>query len=702
MPAPRAILAAALAACAACAARADLSWFDLSLTEDRPHVSFADVVAWSDACLEVKPEEWPAVERVYAAYITSWSGDGKDEDELWDGLNAVLGSARGACVDAFRQSTDAVLRTRDSSNRHLDVRRELLRLASVRGERAVEAQRATRILATRIADNVAERAPHEYDDIPTLKEAENIRDAIVPLRGSIAGIVGDEAADAILANIVQSYEFSGTTALAREFRTIVENASRLSADERRMLAEAYAAADARLRSRVAYESPRDSRKQIDEDLYRQVESILGAERADLLRSLAGGSVDVRAYPELSGPKPNTPMPEVINSAADALLLRFVDEDGLSTVEGAFGRGYWRPMGNHALRGRPRPMPEAMPIEVLKDLSGARSEDELAIVEAIHFDHLRRFSQAEQGLNSIMAKEARIAAIADLALAEDERTLGELQTAFGRERISDERLTLARLARTERTLPFWKLADRFDTMARIPWANGSIGTLALGGTMPGVVPLPESRRAAFAEAVSGAAGAILAGRLSAWRDIVAVNLAFDRVMEQYAQHSRVAQERLAAIQRARLDGLAACSRSAQRSFVEVRSLVDSLAGEGRTFDAQFITLAAIEQDLGRTEAGRRLERLLLTLEPAQRDLALTKLVPDVPTGTELLRACTDAAAVAGNMDDGDLGRIEAGNKVLEAHKQLRRRLDRAMRAQVAVAWRTLREIGHPDAAAAFRP
>ncbi|MFM2164947.1 MAG: hypothetical protein RL325_1384 [Planctomycetota bacterium] len=703
MPPLRAILASGLAAAAlAAVARADLSWFDLSLTEDRPHVSFADVVAWSDACLEVKAEEWPAVERVYAAYITSWNGDGKDEDKLWDGLHSALGTARGACIDAFRQSTDAILRSRDSSNRHIEVRRELLRLASVRGDKAGEAQRTTRILATRIADSVAERAPHEYDDVVTIKEAENIRDAIVPLRGTIAGVVGEDGADAILANIVQAYEFSGTTALAREFRTIVANASRLSADERRQLAEAYAGADARLRSREAYENPRESRKRIDEELYRQVESVLGPERSDLIRSLAGGYIDVRAYPELAGPKPNTPMPDVINSAADALLLRFMGEDDLAKVEGAFGRGYWRPMSSHGLRMRPKPMPEPMPIELLRAIAGAQGDDELAIVEAIHFDHLRRFAPAEQGLQSIMAKEARLAAIANLALVEDERTLGELQTAFGRERVSDARIALARLARVERILPFWKLADRFDTMSRIPWASGSIATLALGGTMPGIATLPDSRRAAILDAVTGAAEAILAGRLAAWHEVEATNVAFDRVMEQYAQHSHVAQERLAAIQAARLAGLAACASAAQRSFIEARALVDALAGDGKAFESQYIALAMIEQDLGRTEAGRRLERMLDALEPAQRDRALTALIPGEPTGTELLRACADAAIAAGNMDDGDLGRIEAGNKVLDAHKQLRRRLDRAMRAQVAIAWRTLRELGHPEAADAFRP
>jgi hypothetical protein len=50
-----AVLAAVLAPQAP--ARADLSWFDVAVSEDRPHVSLADVVAWSDACLDIKAEE---------------------------------------------------------------------------------------------------------------------------------------------------------------------------------------------------------------------------------------------------------------------------------------------------------------------------------------------------------------------------------------------------------------------------------------------------------------------------------------------------------------------------------------------------------------------------------------------------------------------------------------------------------------------
>ncbi len=55
-----------------------------------------------------------------------------------------------------------------------------------------------------------------------------------------------------------------------------------------------------------------------------------------------------------------------------------------------------------------------------------------------------------------------------------------------------------------------------------------------------------------------------------------------------------------------------------------------------------------------------------------------------------------------MDDGDLGRIEAGNAVLTVMKEGRRRLDRAMRAQVASSWRELRSAGNSTAADAFKP
>ena len=86
----------------------------------------------------------------------------------------------------------------------------------------------------------------------------------------------------------------------------------------------------------------------------------------------------------------------------------------------------------------------------------------------------------------------------------------------------------------------------------------------------------------------------------------------------------------------------------------------------------------------------------------RDRALEALIPSAPSSVSVLRACADAAMAAGNMDDGDLGRIEAGNAVLGVMKEARRRLDRAMRAQVAVSWRALRDAGNPAAARAFAP
>jgi membrane protein implicated in regulation of membrane protease activity len=150
-------LAAVVAALASQAsARADLSWFDVPVSEDRPHVSFADVVAWSDACLDIKAEEWAPVERVYAEYITRWSGEGNDEEKLWQGLASVLGPDRSGCLDAFRSSTDLVLRTRDSSNRHVAVRRELLALAATRGQFAADARRIAREISGRVAPVVTE------------------------------------------------------------------------------------------------------------------------------------------------------------------------------------------------------------------------------------------------------------------------------------------------------------------------------------------------------------------------------------------------------------------------------------------------------------------------------------------------------------------------------------------------------------------
>ncbi len=700
--APIAALAAALAPQAP--ARADLSWFDVAVSEDRPHVSLADVVAWSDACLDIKAEEWPAVERVYADYIARWSGEGNDEEKLWQGLASVLGGGRSGCLDAFRSSTDLVLRTRDSSNRHVAVRRELLALAATRGQFADDARRIAREISGRVAPVIEERSPTEYDQAPPIGEAAAVRNAIMPVRANLAAVVGEARADAVLANIVQAYEISGTTALSPEFRAIIENATRFSSDERARLAAAYAAADAKLVARTAIDKPRETRTEADDALFKEIESILGADRADLIRALAGGYVDVRAYPEApTGPKPNTPLPDLVNSAADALLARYVDPKDFAAVASVAGRRFWRPLSHHGMRTETGPVLAPMDAPFLAAVAGAKGEDELAVVEAIQSDYAIRFAQAEHATGQIMAKEARLVAIAETLVAEDERAFRELQSAFGAERVGAQTIALARFARLERTLPFAKVAVRFDTMNRIPWPSGSVAGAFFGQVAEGVTPLPASRSAALRAALAESADALLAGRLAAWRELAAASASFDRVMEQFAGQSRVARERLVAMQAARLAGLAACASAARRSYGDAISLVERLAGEGRVFDAQFVALALIRQDLGGTDAGRRLMDELDRIASAEsRDRALAALVPATPGAAEVLRASSDAAMAAGDMDDGDLGRIQAGNAVLGALKDTRRRLDRAMRAQVAVAWRTLRDAGDPAAATAFRP
>ncbi len=684
-------------------AAADLSWFDVAGNDDRPHVSFAEVIAWSDACLAVTDAEWPAVERVYSVYIQSWEGLGKDEDKLWLGLNQVLGLERAGCIDAFRASTDAILRTRDASTRHIALRRELLGLASTRGQLAADAHRVTRELATRIAGAVYERGPNEFDEIPPTTEVASVRDAVLRVRDSIAGIIGEERADNMIANIVQAYELSGTTALSWEFRAIIEHSSRLEPEQRERIAVAYAAADAKLRGKSAYLTPREARFEADETLFKEVEAIIGVDRADLIRGLAGGYVDVNAHPEGNIRRANMPVTESINTASDALLSRFVLDADIPAVAGAVGRSFWRPLSHHGIK--PKPVPEPCPISTafLVAVAGTTSDDEIAIIESIQRDSAQRYAQAEQAFDLLMSKEARIGGIADMSIAEDERALAELQSAFGVERLPASTIALARLARLERTLPFTKLAARFDTLSRIPWPNGSVVSAALGERVPPVAPLAESKRVALRATLELAAETLLASRLSAWREVQAANVAFDRVLEQFAGVSRVARERLVAMQAARLAGLAACASAARRSYSETIALVQQLAAADKVFEAQYIALALLEQDLGRTDAGRRLELELGASASAElRDRALIALVPTDPTAESLLRVSSEAAVAAGNMDDGDLKRIEAGNVVLTALRLERQRLDRAMRAQVAVSWRQLRAAGDLMAADAFKP
>jgi len=107
-------------------AQADLGWFDLPLKDDVPHVTFGEMVAWSDACLAITDAEWPAVERLYADYIAKWKGEDGDEDILFNGLHSVLGANRALGIDTFRECAAAVMRSRDESDRHCIIRRSAL------------------------------------------------------------------------------------------------------------------------------------------------------------------------------------------------------------------------------------------------------------------------------------------------------------------------------------------------------------------------------------------------------------------------------------------------------------------------------------------------------------------------------------------------------------------------------------------------
>jgi prephenate dehydrogenase len=154
-------------------AKADLGWFDLPLKDDVPHVTFGEMIAWSDACLAITDAEWPAVERLYADYLAKWTGEDGDEDILFNGLHSVLGANRALAIDTFRECAAAVLRSRDESDRHCIIRRTLMELAA---SRAVEDAAVLRLAAGGFRDmtRIAAGEPGIWLDI-----CEDNRDAIV-------------------------------------------------------------------------------------------------------------------------------------------------------------------------------------------------------------------------------------------------------------------------------------------------------------------------------------------------------------------------------------------------------------------------------------------------------------------------------------------------------------------------------------------
>ena len=684
-------------------AKADLGWFDLPLKADVPHVTFGEMIAWSDACLAITDAEWPAVERLYADYLAKWKGEDGDEDILFNGLHSVLGANRALAIDTFRECAAAVMRSRDESDRHCIIRRTLMELAATRGPLAVDSQRVAHDLAKNIFIAVRDHSHQGYNAMQAMREAGDVRAAIKPLYGTLVAVAGEERANAVFATLVQSYEITGEVALSTEFRAIVAHASKLSPDEREALATAYQSADARLRSAEAIENSRDLRAKIDDELFTTITGILGEQRAKLLRGLATGAVDTQAFsPENIDPGAGTSR-DAVNGATDVLLEQFVDPSDFEAVAHAGGRRFWQPIPHPLMLPIEAPAPEPMDVAFLAAIAGAKGDDDLAIIEALHADHAQRWAQIEHTCDEIVSRDDRIMQLTDLTIDEDARTLTELQGVFGADRVNAGNVALARFTRLERILSFAKIADRFDTLSRIPWPTGSIGCAVLGVRLPGAPVLPDSRIAGLRALVAASAEALVAGRLESWRQVCNASKSFDRVVAEQRELQIPEHLKLQAIQKQRLASLADCAEAARRTYAAPLALIDSLAGDSHDWEAQFIALTIIERGLEHTDAGRRLEQhLQRTASPEMLDKARVAQIPFDPRGSDLLRACGEAAVAAGNMDDGDLGRIEAGNVILQKQIDTRRRLDRALRAQIAVAWRQLRAAGDPAATKAFDP
>jgi len=49
-------------------ARGDLEWFEWNRGGSMDAITLAEVIAWSDACLDVPQDQWPAVEALHATY----------------------------------------------------------------------------------------------------------------------------------------------------------------------------------------------------------------------------------------------------------------------------------------------------------------------------------------------------------------------------------------------------------------------------------------------------------------------------------------------------------------------------------------------------------------------------------------------------------------------------------------------------------
>ncbi len=711
-------------------AHADLAEFDAD-----PHgsylnpISFAELVAWSDACLNVSHDSWPAIEKLHTDYLTAsvslTQHDRAVDRAFFDQLVAALGADRVTCIGAFAASRAAIEAIAPFEHPASQVGRGLLAIAAAKSPSALDAQQLALDLGTALAVALAPagQGTLEIDGIALAQRP------FLAHRSRLDSVIGASRADEFQLSVLRGFDNCEAPLLNEHARAIIRKESKLSTDERAAVRAAYARADAALREILLtgrgmpspgsavvteeegtrrFEGPTwcGAKSKIADALAKDLEQAIGPERTKLLFALVLGYASSTFSTDDEGVR-----------QSDLALEAFVDRAHFDSLVGEFGSRFWQPVRTLGeWEGSPVGVPHPIERTLLTAIiTGPLTAEESSMVDLLHADHLARWNAAFGELVHLERRRS-ISNQADDSLRlmdeEDSRVLDELRAALGPQRLSPESTSLFRLARAEASLSPRRGVSSNGSTNFLPRTARSAALVALGlrqANAPELGGVTTSHFELVRAALAPLANDWTAQIRAQWTTVrdARTQLPSSPIIKMTPGMDRTEVQRQTNAWRRLLTkgDLALLIPTFQRHAALLESL-EALETDEGSAAARDLFVALYWQYFNYLQASMRLsEHLASVKDVGMRTRVLDCLSPKDGVPSATVRGYLSAAAALERVYDSDeptsaeLQRKELSTNALAMQV---RALDARLNSNTARAWKMLRDAGDSVAQTMFAP
>ena len=712
-------------------ARGDLEWFEWNRGGSMDAITLAEVIAWSDACLDVPQDQWPAVEALHATYrrtvnLAPVSAD-VAEQAFFEKLTPLLGADRASCISAFTATRHAMVALSLHKDKTSALRRGMLAISAMKSPSPIEAQRVATDLCAAIDALLSSEPSRDYL-FDTMAAVQRI---FLTHRLRIETAVGATRADEIQLGVLRLFDNCMVPLLSPNARALVRRASKLSDDERANVRSAYDRADAQLRDllitgrgmpppgsatafideelgtlRFTGRSSCTAKSEIGDALKKALETALGSERAALLTEL---SLDVHAR-SFSRDDEGIRQSEVA-------LETFVDRADFEALATEVGGRFWQPFQSFPRWeglgvGVPHPIEREM---ITALVTGEITADERAVLDALHADHLSRWKQtfqepiAEEMVGRVPEMRADFSDALD---GESTRVLDEVSAAVGAHRITKTNAAIFLLARAESCFSPQRARS---TSANVLWLPATAGSTALvamgvaqfdlesqGGIRPLHAELVKKALAIRADVWSHSIRSEWDAAIAARRKLLKESVRPEMVDSEKEECARIVAQHRKVLTRIEIRNLCATFERQIALLESLEGLTDphGVASARELFDVWYGC------QFNELTASKRLATTLATMHDQQlrsRALACLQSHDETPSATVRIYL---TAAIA-------IERAHETSTTNPHEEERRTAAEAAVRAQqvdvvtripsnTARAWRLLREAGEPAAKDIFVP